>query len=141
MIKQLNPSPQWGKKKPVKNTDNFIETFITPKSDYPVKDLFEIFRWSRFVDNDWIKSIINELPYDSFLQSRYWENVRLYKFAKAHYRCESCGCCASSDNKLNVHHKTYENHGLEHTKEVADKDLIVLCHKCHKLTHLRGGTL
>lgn len=50
MTRQVLPSPQWGKQNPIKNTDNFVETFITPKSDYPVKDLFEIFRWSRFID-------------------------------------------------------------------------------------------
>ena len=137
MNKVLCPTPQWGVKNPVRNTDNFIETFLTPKTDYPVKDYFEIFRWHRYIDNNWIQELIAEMPYDAFLLSRYWENIRLYKLAKAHFKCEKCG----KSYGLNVHHLKYDNHGLEHYKDVAENDLIVLCKDCHKLTHLRGGVL
>lgn len=78
-----------------------------------------------------IEKAVQSLEYRDFLDTPYWDGVRNYKLIKAKYRCELCG----GRGKLNVHHKTYQNHGREHTKSVADKDLIVLCQECHEKFH------
>jgi hypothetical protein len=62
----------------------------------------------------------------AYLRSSEWKE-------KAHRIKEKygskCAICNSS-NKLNVHHRTYEN--LYHEK---DEDLICLCNKCHSKFH------
>ena len=70
------------------------------------------------------------LPYIEFLQTDYWARVRNYIYYKRGRRCSLC----ASTNYLNVHHKTYENHGLEH-QHLAD--LIILCRDCHSKFHYK----
>lgn len=83
----------------------------------------------RFFDK--IENAVKELSYDDFLKTPFWDGVRNYKLKKADYCCELCG----GKGVLNVHHKTYENHGREFNKYVADSDLIVLCRNCHEKFH------
>lgn len=83
------------------------------------------------VDNYFIKSRILALNYNEFLHTPYWDGIRCYKLQKANYKCQLCG----KTGKLHVHHRTYENHGMEHVKKIADSDLIVLCEDCHKKFH------
>ena len=71
---------------------------------------------------------LNLLPYDDFLRSSFWRIVREYVLARARHRCELC----SSKKNLNVHHKTYKHHGLEH---IHTEDLIALCKRCHAKFH------
>lgn len=71
---------------------------------------------------------LRRMPYPDFLKTNYWDAVRAYKLYKAHYRCSFCNAQAT----LNVHHKTYEHHGLEH--EYLD-DLTVICKNCHSKFH------
>ena len=78
-----------------------------------------------------VKRTILAMDYRDFLNTPYWDGVRNYKLKKSKYRCQLCG----NKGVLNVHHKTYENHGREHIKSVADSDLIVLCKDCHKKFH------
>lgn len=80
---------------------------------------------------DRIESAVKKLSYDDFLKTPFWDGVRNYKLRKANYCCELCG----GKGILNVHHKTYENHGREFNKYVADSDLIVLCRNCHEKFH------
>lgn len=78
-----------------------------------------------------IQDAVRSLSYSDFLQTPYWDGVRNYKLRKSGYKCELCG----KSGILNVHHKTYENHGLEHLRSIANKDLIVLCKDCHYKFH------
>lgn len=78
-----------------------------------------------------IEEAVKSLDYRVFLNTPYWDGVRNYKFIRSKYRCELCG----NAGKLNAHHKTYQNHGREHVKSVADNDLIVLCQECHRKFH------
>ena len=71
-------------------------------------------------DQDEIYKEINNMDYNDFLHTPYWDGVRNYKLKSANYRCQLCG----KSGKLNVHHKTYENHGREHMRSVADNDLM-----------------
>jgi len=70
--------------------------------------------------------ILKNLPYDEYLQTEYWKKLRLKILKRALYKCELC----YSNNKLNVHHKTYERKGEE-----LLTDLICLCERCHNKFH------
>lgn len=78
-----------------------------------------------------IKKAIQNMDYADFLKTPYWDGVRNYKLKRAKYSCQLCG----GKEILNVHHKTYENHGREHIRQIADNDLIVLCKTCHEKFH------
>ena len=71
------------------------------------------------------------MDYHDFLKTPCWHGVRSYKLRNAKYCCELCG----KKGVLNVHHKTYENHGREFDRDIADSDLIVLCRECHEKFH------
>ena len=66
------------------------------------------------------------MSYTEYLKSNHWINLR-NRFLK--YSNNKCGIC-QSQQKLQVHHRTYKNKGCEEYK-----DLIVLCKKCHELYH------
>jgi len=64
--------------------------------------------------------------YEQYISSKAWQIKRKEALNKAEDRCQVC----NSDDKLEVHHRRYDNFG--HEKE---GDLIVLCHECHGLFH------
>lgn len=80
---------------------------------------------------DEIEKHIKTMNYYDFLKTPFWDGVRNYKLKNANYCCELCG----GKGVLNVHHKTYENHGREFDVDIADSDLIVLCRNCHEKFH------
>lgn len=65
-----------------------------------------------------------------YIQSPEWASVRRRKLAEVS-RCEAC----SGDERLEVHHLTYDRLGHERMR-----DLEVLCHWCHMLEHGRAAT-
>ena len=75
---------------------------------------------------------LNSLPYDVYLRTRHWEEVRVRVLEYAGYRCQVCNA-GEHDEMLCVHHRTYQNRGREHWA-----DLIVLCSTCHSLFHQNG---
>ena len=114
--------------------DYYIEQYINPNRSFKS----EIRPWERissimdkFKCDEFVKKAVASLTYYEFLNTPYWEGVRQYKLKKAEYKCELCG----KSGILNVHHKTYDRHGMEHVRSVADKDLIVLCKDCHRKFH------
>lgn len=66
--------------------------------------------------------------YQDFLASDYWQSVRQQVLARDSHRCQSC----DTTRRLQVHHKTYENHGEEH---LHLEDLVTLCSDCHQAVH------
>jgi len=62
--------------------------------------------------------------YQEYLASWLWEEKR-DEFLRIRPNCEMCGKKATL-----AHHKTYENVENERLK-----DLMALCHNCHKKTH------
>ena len=66
------------------------------------------------------------MPYDEYLLTDHWKELRKRIHAKYNNKCAICG---SSDN-LEVHHITYERKGEE-----LDEDLALLCKKCHMTQH------
>jgi 5-methylcytosine-specific restriction endonuclease McrA len=87
------------------------------------------------LDGEVIKRFVSLMSYSEFLQTPYWDGVRNYKLKKEGYRCQLCG----KKSVLNVHHKTYEHHGEEHIRSIADEDLVVLCKDCHEKFHSKLG--
>jgi len=71
--------------------------------------------------------LLHTMPYDEFLQTKYWK-----KFAKERLHEAGCKCskCGRDDITLQVHHLTYERRGHE-----LSSDVIVLCKACHLETH------
>lgn len=113
-------------------TQNFIDTLFSPKELVHIQHPSKIFK--EYVDDAKIKELVNSLSYEAFLGSAYWECIRLYKLKQAGYSCSLC----NSKKGLNVHHRTYTHHGLEHKRIYADQDLIVLCKDCHAKFHGKG---
>lgn len=66
------------------------------------------------------------MPYPEHLQTFHWQYVRRRALERAGHRCQFC----NSTERLNVHHRTYENRGDE-----KDWDVIVLCYTCHDTFH------
>lgn len=70
------------------------------------------------------------MPYGTYLKTKEWQATRQHKLRQAGYRCQVCN---AQNRRLEVHHRTYENRGQE-----LDRDLIVLCHRCHETFHQAG---
>jgi len=117
-------------------TEQYICDYLNPNSSFkPYVKAGEKIKYimgkDYFNNEDEIKVAVRSMNYHDFLKTPYWDGVRSYKLERAKYRCELC----NGEGILNVHHKTYEHHGLEHLRTVADKDLIVLCKDCHEKFH------
>lgn len=69
---------------------------------------------------------LRRLPYAEYLQTAHWQRVRTLALEQAGHTCDLCG----RDDRLEVHHRTYERVGFE-----RQSDLIVLCHDCHRDFH------
>lgn len=118
-------------------TKRYIENYLDPNKSFKkeisstqkINDVMEEFYGYGFSEE--IEKTILGMDYKDFLQTPYWDGIRNYKLKRAKYCCELCG----GKGVLNVHHKTYEHHGLEHLRSVANKDLIVLCKDCHEKFH------
>ena len=71
--------------------------------------------------------VLSRLPYPEYLRSPHWQRVRQRKLAIAGYQCHRCW---TTDDRLDVHHLTYDRLGRE-----ADDDLEILCALCHAKEH------
>ena len=67
-------------------------------------------------------------PYQAFLTSPYWQEVRVLVLERDGHACTRCKVAES----LHVHHRSYAHHGRE--KEYLG-DLETLCEVCHKAGH------
>lgn len=109
----------------------FINTFLdtgkawTTENKYWFRVLQEGFQWT---DEGAVSAHICEMSYGDFLRTPYWLAIVQQMKYRAKFRCKLCG----SSGLLNVHHRSYENHGRELQKQ---DDLIVLCQPCHQKFH------
>ncbi len=72
---------------------------------------------------------LRQLPYDRFLDTRYWYAIQREVKTGAKGRCRLCAAACST---LHAHHRSYLNHGKEHLNMF---DLIAVCEVCHKRIH------
>lgn len=111
------------------NTISYYTNPYYKNIDESDSDLYDFFFKRK--ESSWYKLlyvIINKLSYDDFLKTKYWEYVRNKKFKQSGHKCEVCNC----EDHLQIHHKTYTHHGMEH---LFLDDLSVLCYDCHKKIH------
>lgn len=76
---------------------------------------------------------LNELramPYRDYLQTPEWKRKAADHRKRGGYRCQVCN---SNQDRLNIHHRTYERLGREQVS-----DLVCLCENCHHLFHQNG---
>jgi 5-methylcytosine-specific restriction endonuclease McrA len=73
--------------------------------------------------------LLRKMPYDEFLQTKYWKKFAKERLHKAGCQCSKCG---RNDITLQVHHLTYERRGHE-----LPSDVVVLCKACHLEIHGR----
>lgn len=69
---------------------------------------------------------LRALPYDEYLKTDHWQQVRQEAHKRDGGRCRVC----NSPENLNVHHRTYERLG----EELPD-DVTTLCQPCHEMFH------
>lgn len=115
-------------------TRGYISAYLDPNQafHFGLKSTEKIRQVMRTRLNDaMVRTFIRRMDYNDFLSTPYWDGVRNYKIRKFKYQCQLCG----KKGILNVHHRTYERHGMEHMRKVADSDLIVLCKECHEKFH------
>ena len=109
----------------------FLQAFLDPESEWK-KGLPFNEKWKNltyhFHDRELTYEHIREMKYQDFLKTPYWKAISEKKKRQANWKCELC----NSQQGLQTHHKTYENHGSELYNL---QDLIVLCHKCHDKFH------
>ena len=74
---------------------------------------------------------LRTMPYKDYLLTPEWQERRRARLKAARYRCQVCN---TKNERLNVHHRTYERRGAEYAR-----DLIVLCEGCHYLFHRNGS--
>lgn len=67
--------------------------------------------------------------YAKYLKTPRWKATRNAALARAHWTCERC----PAKRGLQVHHKTYDRLGHEHSL-----DLEVLCRDCHEGHHIEA---
>jgi hypothetical protein len=75
---------------------------------------------------------LRSMPYSDYLETPEWSLVRQSALHAAGHRCEVC----YTDDRLEVHHRTYARLGRE-----LIEDVTVLCRDCHGRFHEAGGEL
>lgn len=69
---------------------------------------------------------LRSLPYQEYLKTDHWQNVRRQSLIEANYKCRVC----NRNDILHVHHTTYERLGCE-----LPEDVLSLCKTCHSKFH------
>lgn len=107
---------------------HYIDRYLTPKSklgNYGKN--INVLKNDELINRYEVKNILIKLSYDDFLRTGYWKIIS-NRIKDKHNKCNICG----SQNYLQVHHNTYDIHGMEvyHMDE-----LRVLCSSCHSQIH------
>lgn len=117
------------KKEQTRSTYAFIATYLK-KGDGNFRDFNKLYVWYQYVDKKHVKREIQNMNYQDFLFTRYWQIIRSYIIStKSKCTCEICG----DQDHLEVHHSRYKHllgEELNHLEE-----LQCLCHHCHSKLH------
>lgn len=73
-----------------------------------------------------VTCILREMPYEEYLQTIHWQQVRAAAFAMHGHRCFVC----MKSRGLEIHHLTYERKGRE-----LPEDTVPLCREHHQTQH------
>lgn len=85
----------------------------------------QIEEWKRYREHQKKKKNSLGKTYLEYISSKGWKS-KARRLKQKFKKCQKCGY----RNNLTVHHKHYQTLGRE-----RDKDLIVLCWKCHQKQH------
>lgn len=69
------------------------------------------------------------VPYDDYIHSEVWHEIRANRLKKDNYRCVKCG----TGKNVEVHHIKYPV--LAWGTEDIEHDIVTLCAKCHAEVH------
>ena len=73
-----------------------------------------------------------QMPYRDYLQTDHWQAMRRRALLRAGGHCQRC---YADDQRLDVHHLTYDRLGCE-----REFGLMVLCATCHEREHSPSGS-
>ena len=115
--------------------DEYISKYLTPNAEIPADMTFDKIA-AEVIDapvdyEPFIDEAVQALSYSDFLATLYWKTIAYVKRKQMRYKCEIC----NGSKNLNVHHRTYAIHGIEHYSSIIDKDLMLVCEKCHGEIH------
>ncbi len=82
--------------------------------------------FSRLTVNEQRKEQLARMPYAEYLRTPEWAEKRKQTLIRDDHRCRLC----YSNEKLEVHHRTYQRRGREDLN-----DLTTLCESCHEHFH------
>jgi hypothetical protein len=77
---------------------------------------------------------VNPIEYAFYTVSDCWR-IRRDQYVRRHPLCEICRHVPLPNEKIQVHHLTYERLGRE-----KDDDLLATCEQCHRALHGFEGT-
>jgi hypothetical protein len=83
------------------------------------------------VADDMIAAAISELSAEDFWHTPYWAAVETEVRRQAEGRCSLC----ASSGPLQIHFRTKERHGYEHTEQGL-RDILCLCRRCRETVNL-----
>lgn len=98
------------------------------KQVYPLKRVEDIIPW--LPADDIYQQCLQQLKtmdYKEYIQTEHWQHFRSEALKHFNTTCQLCG---ATNERLDVHHKTYINRGRE-----TFNDVILLCRHCHDLYH------
>jgi hypothetical protein len=131
LIKENNKTKEDDEREEKEYSLRYIDGLLDPNTTILKGEFYNVFKdlksFSYNYSNIMCKKI-KSLSYSDFLQTPYWKAIANQVRYRACRKCQLCG----SDREINVHHKTYENHGLE-INHIGD--LICLCSACHNKFH------
>lgn len=128
-----NKQATYEKKWRVQRENNLIrherewETYINYNYHWRNKNMYNNFRLL-YNQPQWVSELIKGMDYKDFLRTPYWKAISYEVKRRAKFKCMFC----NSSNNLNVHHRSYENHGDELNNL---QDLVCLCNVCHEKHH------
>ena len=116
-------------------TEDYIKKYLTPGYEWEEEIQFNLKmkQIGKIKDKEKVAEYIKSMKYKDFLNTKYWKAITHRVKTRAEYHCQIC----DSKGKMEVHHKTYENHGYEY--DFWETDLICLCEECHRKIHALEG--
>jgi 5-methylcytosine-specific restriction endonuclease McrA len=88
-------------------------------------------RWLIEIIQTKTSKVIFAPTYQEYLKSDYWQTLREKAIEANGKECVLCG----NSNDLNIHHRRYDNLGVQE-KEIHD--LTILCQSCHEEFHKKA---
>lgn len=121
----------------------WVKTFVFHTNEVDKKELRFSFNWAKVVQevkdhnearNLFSKTIFDDtkyMSYDKYLQTNYWKSLSKEAKERDWNKCKIC----NSTEKLEAHHRNYENRWDKRNRHKELSDLITLCNKCHWIYH------